>query len=258
MNITKNENGEPGKNKSWCEDDFFWQKFQAGMFDSNTWLRAETEAAQVAALLGVKSGLRILDLCCGPGRHLVPLALGGMQMTGVDRTAAYLEIAQAKAKAAGVEVRLVLSDMREYINPSAFDAVIVMYNSFGYFEDHHDDERVLANIYRSLDERGRLVMDISSKETVARNFRPEWIFKEGEVEIEVREKILQDWTWREMHWQLKNHEAHHYVTGHRLYSAAEMKSALIKAGFTKVKIFSEFNQHVYDERANRMVVLASK
>ncbi|HKG95752.1 MAG TPA: methyltransferase domain-containing protein [Gemmatimonadaceae bacterium] len=40
---------------------------------------------------------RVLDLCCGPGRHALPLAERGYDVTGVDRDAAALGAARRAA-----------------------------------------------------------------------------------------------------------------------------------------------------------------
>jgi ubiquinone/menaquinone biosynthesis C-methylase UbiE len=59
----------------------------------------------------------------------------GFRVTGVDRTAFLLEKARMRAAVAQVEISWVLQDMREFVRPDAFDPIISMSTSFGYFED---------------------------------------------------------------------------------------------------------------------------
>ncbi len=40
------------------------------------------EVAFIKRVLGLSKGAKILDLCCGHGRHLLPLAKVGYRMTG--------------------------------------------------------------------------------------------------------------------------------------------------------------------------------
>ena len=69
----------------WFEDAAFWETFYPIMFPEERYEAAAEEVDNIVALTGVQEG-RVLDLCCGPGRHTVELAKRGFQVTGVDRT----------------------------------------------------------------------------------------------------------------------------------------------------------------------------
>ena len=104
---------------------------------------SEAEAEFVMRALDLKPGDRVLDLCCGTGRHAVPLARAGLKVTGLDLSEEYLTIARSAAYEADVEVRLVQGDMREIPFRGEFDAVVNMFTAFGYFDSEADDQRVL-------------------------------------------------------------------------------------------------------------------
>jgi len=140
--------------KPWHEDDSFWEDFHDALFSPRHWEQAPQEIDAVLALSGTGPGASVLDLCCGPGRHSVELARRGFRVTGVDRTGRYLDEARAKAAEMGLEIEFVQSDMREFTRPSAFDLVISLYTSFGYFEDQDEDRKVLRNIHESLRPEG--------------------------------------------------------------------------------------------------------
>ncbi len=91
-----------------------------------TILTPDRTAQEVAGALGVldlKPGVRILDLCCGQGRHAVPLAQAGYRMTGLDRSSYLLGKGQHAAQEAGVEVQWVRGDMRWLPWQSQFDPI---------------------------------------------------------------------------------------------------------------------------------------
>jgi SAM-dependent methyltransferase len=67
--------------------------------------RTERELEGLIQLLGMPEGSSILDLCCGHGRHAIPLAQRGYQVTGQDLSKVFLERAKKEAEARGVEVR---------------------------------------------------------------------------------------------------------------------------------------------------------
>jgi SAM-dependent methyltransferase len=101
-------------------------------------------------------GSRVLDLCCGPGRHSGPLVEAGYRIVGLDRDAAALRDAMARAPHA-VFVR---GDMFSIPCPDAsFDAVICMWQSFGHF-DSAGNTAVLAEMARVLRPNGTLVLDV--------------------------------------------------------------------------------------------------
>jgi SAM-dependent methyltransferase len=101
---------------------------------------------QIEKLLSLTKpvGRTILDLACGPGRHSVALTQAGFLVTGVDKTKYLLEKARERAKTADVDVEWVQADMRNFTRAVAFDMIINMGVSFGYFDDKHDDLRVLS------------------------------------------------------------------------------------------------------------------
>lgn len=64
-------------------------------------------AQEVAFLLDVlrlKRGERVLDVGCGPGRHAIALAQAGLQVTGVDVSAGFLDVARGRAAEVDVAV----------------------------------------------------------------------------------------------------------------------------------------------------------
>jgi cyclopropane fatty-acyl-phospholipid synthase-like methyltransferase len=69
-------------------------------------------------------GGRALDLGCGTGAHAVYLAQQGLAVVGVDFVAAALQHAEARARAAGVELELHQGDVLDYTAPAPFDVVV--------------------------------------------------------------------------------------------------------------------------------------
>ncbi len=107
-----------------------------------------------------RCGPRVLELACGTGRLTVPLAAGGLTLTGLDLSAAMLARAQSKAAAAGVLVRFVQADMRAFDLGETFDLVFVPVNSLCHLLTRPDLEAFLRCVRAHLAPAGRFVIDV--------------------------------------------------------------------------------------------------
>jgi SAM-dependent methyltransferase len=119
--------------------------------------------------LARRSGGPILELMCGTGRVLLPLAEAGLTLTGVDISPAMLAIARANLERAGLaeQVTLLEGDVRDLPLPeSAFAMAFVAVNSFMHLEQVRDQLAVLANARRALTRRGLLVLDLFNPDPV--------------------------------------------------------------------------------------------
>jgi SAM-dependent methyltransferase len=247
-------NADEWSGMAWYEDEELWVDFGCVMFPE----RREREAAELVAtspLLKVVPGTRVLDLACGPGVHAVPLARHGAEVTGVDLSDAMLTRAREACERAGVSARLRRADMREYVEPGAYDLVVNMYTSFGYFTDPGDNLTVLRNAHASLAPGGALLVDVLGKEVLA-----SWVGRPQAVDVEggtvfMRDTILDDWTRLHTDWTLvRGDEVRQASITCVLYSAAELRALFEQAGFTDVECFGGFDASPYDNHARRLIV----
>lgn len=155
---------------------------------------------------------------------------------------------------------IVQEDMRRFRREGAFDAVVNLFTSFGYFDDQADDLLVAENIHASLRPGGRLLIDLMGKEVLARIFEPRRWSQIDDDTIMLREtEATRDWTWARSRWiLLRGEERVEYTLGHRLYSAAELVALLRKAGFDEFSVYGGFDGRPYDHEAQRLVVVARR
>jgi SAM-dependent methyltransferase len=105
-------------------------------------------------------GPKVLELACGSGRVLVPMAAAGATVTGVDISAGMLAAARDRAAEAKVDVRLVLGDMRSFEVADVYSLVVIPCSSMCHLITRADLEACLAQVRRALTPDGHLILDV--------------------------------------------------------------------------------------------------
>ena len=123
--------------------------------------------AFLAWLVGVRGAglapIRALDVGCGIGRLLTPLAARGWQVVGLEPDAEYAAYAAARVQSvAGVEVRVGgFADVEARVGSMAtFDLVTGINGSFAYLPTPASRAAALAQCRRVLRPGGLLVLDL--------------------------------------------------------------------------------------------------
>lgn len=244
---------------NWFDNKKFWSLFYNWMFPEESFHQAEEQAVDIIQITGVDSGA-VLDLCCGPGRHSVPLSKKGFRVTGVDLQPMLMEKARVYSAKENVTVEYVEENMLTFKRLHSFDLVISMFSSFGYFSDPDDDIRVINNVYDSLKPGGKLLMDVRGKEIHAMenitSLSQE--MPNGDL-IFHRSKVNEDWTRSDSEWiYVSGEKAYRFEMSVNLYSGSELRALLQKAGFPIVKVYGDLKGGAYDHNAKRLVVVAEK
>ena len=250
--------GEKRK-KEWFDDDMFWEDLYPFMFSEQRFASTPDQVEKVLVLTK-PSGKFALDLCCGPGRCSIALAQTGFRVTGVDRTKYLLDKASINAKAAKVKIEWVQSDMRDFARKDAFDLVLSMFTSFGYFDDKNEDILVLGNIYTSLKPGGVCMIDVKGKENIAMNIQPTTseVLPDGTKLIQ-RHEIFDDWTRIRNEWILiRKGRAKIFTFHHTIYSGQELRDRMEGVGFTEVRLFGNLEGDEYGPNAKRLIAVAHK
>lgn len=198
-------------------------------------------------ILNAPQDTRILDLCCGQGRVSLELARRGFaNVEGVDRSHYLIQKAKAQAKKEGLGIKFREGDARKLRYPAdTFDVVMVLGNSFGYFETAEDDMRVIKEIMRILKPWGRVLIEAADGDYLRKKFQPrswEWIDKKFFV---CRERSLsldkQRLISREVVTHVDKGVLADQFYAERLYTRKSIKELLEKAGLTDVTIHCQIS-----------------
>lgn len=203
------------------------------------------EVQYFARILQLTPEDKILDLCCGQGRHSLELARRGFRgVEGLDRSHFLVQKARSLAKKEGLPVKFREGDARKFsYAPDTFDAALILGNSFGYFETAHEDLKVLQGVCRVLKPWGKLLVDVSDGEYLHEHFQPrswEWL---DDKHFVCRERALSADGHRLISREVVTHVEKGVLVdqfyAERLYSRMELIDLLKAAGFHDCAIHGE-------------------
>jgi SAM-dependent methyltransferase len=241
-------------------DDFFTEL-------PNTFWRAAVPPGATAAELdfltratGLRPGHRVLDVCCGSGRHAVPLARRGCRVTGVDVSEEAIAHARHAAGRERLAVDLRVGDVRSLPTDVRADVAICMGNAFGYLE-HAGTQAFLADLAGVVVPGGALVVDYGF---VAESLLPGLALDEEPVTIGGVEatsvntydtagsRWLTEFTFR------RGDEVHRGTSVQHVYTAAEVGRLVTAAGFAGVERYGDADGSPYRLGSPRLLLVARR
>jgi SAM-dependent methyltransferase len=243
--------------ESW--DDFFGEFYLRAYASEEADAVGETQALAAARLAGCSEGGDVLDVPCGYGRHVLPLARAGYHAVGVDRSEVLLGEARRRA---GHErwPKLTRADYRELpFADGSFDAAFNLFSSLGYLGDE-EDTRVLAEIGRVLRPGGRLVMEIMHRDALVAGFlERDWhAVGEGRLMLEQR-------TFDPVEGVAQMTQTIVYGSGEResrtfsvrVYTATELLAMLRRAGYVEPRCLGNLAGEPFGP-GSRLVIVARR
>jgi D-alanine-D-alanine ligase len=218
--------------------DALYLKTDGDVFENDANTRADIDALIEAAELTPAD--RVLDLCCGQGRHSLALAQRGFNdVTGVDVSHYLIGLARSRAEVARAQVTFIEGDARNCrLGEGRFDCVTILGNSFGYFDDAAEDASLLRRACRLLKPDGRLALDLVDGDWLRENFeKRSWEWLDGSLLV-VRERSLSSDGARLITREVVLDADHGAVAdrffAERLYSRNAITALLEQVGFRSV------------------------
>lgn len=198
-----------------------------------------------------------LDLACGPGRHAMVLAERGCRVTAVDLSPTLLAYAESQARREGLPIRFIRSDMREIAFDREFDLVLQLFTSFGYFDEHSDDARVLSRVRASLHSGGYYALDLINELHLRRALVPTSIKSLDGLEVREERRIADGRVEKRITIPRAGGGTREFIESVQLYSPETIEGMLYDAGLSPVHWFGDYDGTPYDpERSERMLVIS--
>jgi len=205
-------------------------------------------------------GAKVLDLCCGCGRHAVELKALGYSVVGLDLSEELLEMACSRASECNADIEFIRCDMREIPYDNHFDLIVNFFTSFGYFADDAENQKVLTSIAKALKPGGKFLIDYINPDNVAAN-----LVERDEKDISGGIHVIQE-RWidaspRRVNKKItlvRDGKEFHYRESVRMYSHEEMVDMLSAAGLKLTATYGDFASSEYTRNSPRMVLIGER
>ena len=212
----------------------------------------------------------VLEVGCGTGRILLPIARAGIPITGIDGSQQMLARCRAKLSGVGQRVTLAQHDMRDFDLGERFALIIAPFRVVQHLTTIDDQLQFLATVSRHLAPggRGRLIFDVInpsfdvlvSADGVEREDTPEQRLPDGRT-------LRRTYRIARVRWmdQVSEAELVYYVDGKRYeqafemrwYLAAELRNLLARAGFRVSDMYGDFARGPLVDGCPELVVVAT-
>ena len=218
---------------------------------------ARRETAALREILALAQEDRILDLGCGWGRHLDPLAGAGHDIVGADLS---VDLLRQVPGHAGGRPPLVAADMRALPFPDGvFDVVLNLATSLGLFLDDAPARAALSEARRILRPDGRLLLEGMHRDDVLADFAPRvrWFLEDG-TEVRARRRFdhARGISREVLRWRGPGGEGEkrHAL---RIRSGSEVIALLHESGLRLRHAFGDWDGSPFDGTSPRLILLAS-
>ncbi len=216
---------------------------------------ARREVDQLADLLGLRVGARVLDVGCGAGRHLAAMLELGFDGYGVDLSESLLKQAHRRH---GLLGRLIRADMRALPLAAGFDAAVNLFTSFGYFPDESQDRVAIRQMVGVLRRGGVLAMDLMNPPHVVRHIEPTDCEGIDGLVVEHHRRIADRRVIKETTVTEISGAVHRFAESVRMYGESELREMLQGAGLTDIRFYGSLDGEPLTDESTRLVVVGVK
>lgn len=224
--------------------------------------------------LAEEHGGPLLDVGCGTGRVMFPLAEAGYEIHGIDNEPAMLQRAQDQLNVAP-ELRKLIhlhsGDVRDYNMPVKFKLTLVPYNGMMHFHDQETQLAVLRQLRKWTRDDGYLVLDLpnagdvfASQDTEAitleRTFlEPETGHMVMQQSVSYLDRVSQlmrvTWIYDEITGDGEVKRTFAPLTLY-YYFYSEIRLLLALTGFDVVEVYGDLGFGEFGDGCERMIIIA--
>jgi SAM-dependent methyltransferase len=240
--------------KEWF-DTWFDTPYYHILYSNRDQSEAEVFLTNLMHYLSVPQGATILDLPCGKGRHTLFLAEKGFTLTGADLSNESISLAKSYAPEG---VTFLVHDLRKPAWNEAFDYVLNLFTSFGYFETEAEDRAAFTTLSRALKPGGKLVIDFMNVTRAVNMLKEEETKVIQGIEFRLNRYLKDGYIHKEIRFEAD--ETPYFFTERvKALSLEDFQEFFTFAGLTLEDTFGSYQLDAYDAKeSDRLIMIAKK
>jgi SAM-dependent methyltransferase len=179
------------------------------------------------------------DLCCGTGGTAMRFAGQGIATFAVDLSPYMCRITQRKCREAGLRVRVIQADMREFRLPQAVELITCEFDALNHVPRKSDLSKVARSAAAALRPGGYLVFDVNNRLAFERVWSGTWFLEKDPVVMVMHggHKPGSDRAWTDVEWFIrkgKSYQRRHEHVEEVCWSEEDIRSAFRRSGFDEM------------------------
>jgi len=229
----------------------------------------------------IRSGGETFELGCGTGRICIPMAMSGVNVTGLDNSANMLDICREKKEAIGETsgcLTLIKADMRDFDLKKKFQFIAMPYRAFMHLLTPEDQRGCLRKVHEHLADDGVFIMNLWAARSVrimkdfkglqgVTCFSGRYPIPDGSGELVHYQSVIRD---DERQLLEEEHIVHHVnEEGTVIHTAVlpmtriwlkplEMQQILTQCSFAVEAVFGDFDCTVLNDDSEEMIWVLRK
>jgi SAM-dependent methyltransferase len=216
---------------------------------------AGKEIEKIWSFVEKKPGQKVLDLCCGAGRHSRWLARQGLRVTGVDLSDTLLR--EAITHSPDLHIQYMRADARELPFVSEMDIVVNLAASFGYFSEDEENEKIIRQVSQALKPGGYFVFDFLNQGYLKRSLSPFTETKQGDIEILQYRSLREGYVNKRIVVKDGGNERE-YEERIKLYRVSELTEMFLRNQLIVDYLFGDYEAGPYKEDSSPRIIMISK
>ncbi len=224
--------------------------------------RDEKEASQfldnLVAYLKIEPPASVLDVACGKGRHAIYLNKLGFNVVGIDIAPNNIYAANEQVKLENLNnINFYVRDMRHPYLLGQFDWVCNLFTSIGYFENHEDNQQVIAQCSQALLPNGKFVLDFFNPDKVIKNLKEQEIKKIEGVEFFITRKLESGFILKTIEIRDTN-EVHTFYEKVKAIQYDEFMDYFMACNLACKQVFGSYQLEDFESNSDRMIFVLEK